>query len=122
MSGFEFEEEKKLKNFEEFYFRIRNVLTAQVYSDAFRPDAIPLADTVDRIEKINNTPVKLALSECFKLLDVHLGFDNKTTIKDLKLKLISEDFKSRPDLIMKLVLPKLILNPKLSLDQIKAID
>lgn len=126
MIGYKSDVEKQLEKYEEFYFRVRSALTSSIFLDAFYdeslPGAVPLAEAVNKVEEKNNTPVKLALRECFQLLDVYFGLNEKTPIENIKLSMISEDFKSRPDLIVKLVLPRLIENPKLSLEQIKAID
>lgn len=121
--GYKSNREKDLEN---FYYQIRDSLTSQMsfsvaHIYAFFDTSALGAPTLDEITQQVNSPVKLALIECFNLLNVYFNCTQKT-INDIQLEIISEDYKSRPDLLIKLVLPRLILDKTLTRTQIKSID
>lgn len=66
------------------------------------------------------TPAHIAIEESFGLLEYHI---NGRSTKDLNFKVISNDFKYRPDLVASLVIPQLLMvNTALTIDKIKKID
>jgi len=62
----------------------------------------------------------VAIEECFDVLDCYI---NNKSNSEVVVHVISEGFKHRPDLISKLVLPRLLaVNTKITPEQIRSID
>ena len=102
--------EKKL---EEFYIKIKYSLCSYIFVDDrdFNGHEEELTKAKNHAKYLNESPVMQALRECFMVMDEYINKnEDNMRINNIKLNIISEDFLERPDLVCKLLLPRLILN------------